>query len=88
MHFSCPVAFEDDRAQGDFEAGSNNVVGASSLVNVFINGPEENAVPAYAQLSEDYDYFETVDYIGGVRDANDTWWQGWTCGLTDDSPGC
>ncbi|WP_414429407.1 hypothetical protein, partial [Xanthomonas campestris] len=27
-----------------------------------------------------------TNYIGGVRDANDTWWQGWTCGLTADRP--
>lgn len=88
VHFSCPVAFEDDRARADFEAGTNNAVGPSSLVNGFINGPEESAVPAYQDLSADFPYFETVDYIGGVRDASDTWWQGWTCGLTDDSPGC
>lgn len=23
----------------------------------------------------------TTTYIGGVKDAADTWWQGWTCGL-------
>jgi len=31
-------------------------------------------------------FFQQVNYIGGVRDANDTWWQGWTCGLTADRP--
>lgn len=87
VHFSCPVAFEDQRAQDAFEAGSNNVVGTSTLSG-FINGANENAVPAYASLAEDYPFFQQVDYIGGVRDANDTWWQGWTCGLTADSPAC
>ena len=87
VHFSCPVAFEDQRAQDAFEAGTNNVVGSSTL-NGFINGANENAVPAYQGLSEVHGFFEDVDYIGAVRDANDTWWQGWTCGLTDDSPGC
>ena len=88
VHFSCPVAFEDARAEGDFNAGTNNVVGSSTLVNGFINGAEESAVPAYQGLSEVHAFFEDVDYIGGVRDASDTWWQGWTCGLTDDAPGC
>ena len=26
-------------------------------------------------------FFEDVAYIGAVRDANDTRFQGWTCGL-------
>ncbi|MDZ7588679.1 MAG: hypothetical protein U5J78_05940 [Parasphingorhabdus sp.] len=24
-------------------------------------------------------FFQTTSYIGAVRDANDTWYQGWTC---------
>jgi hypothetical protein len=27
-------------------------------------------------------YFVATTYIGAVRDASDTWWRGWTCGLT------
>ena len=42
----------------------------------------ENAVPAYANLRSASPYFQQVDYIGGVRNANDNWWKGWTCGLT------
>ncbi len=88
VHFSCPVAFEDARAQTAFEAGTNNVVGTSSLTGVFINGPQERAVPAYQGLAQVHPFFRQVDYIGGVRDANDNWWRGWTCGLTADSPSC
>ncbi|WP_024890826.1 hypothetical protein [Luteimonas huabeiensis] len=88
VHFSCPVAFEDARAQEAFESGTNNVVGTSSLVNGFVNGPQERAVPAYQGLEAAHPFFRQVDYIGGVRDASDTWWQGWTCGLTQDAPAC
>jgi len=24
--------------------------------------------------------------VGAVRDAEDTWWQGWTCGLEASDP--
>lgn len=27
------------------------------------------------------DFFDAVDYVGAVRDGNDDWWVGWTCGL-------
>jgi hypothetical protein len=32
-----------------------------------------------------YSFFDTTTYIGAVRNASDTWWQGWTCGLTSGS---
>ncbi|MGY0504013.1 hypothetical protein [Luteimonas sp. e5] len=87
VHMSCPVAFKDARAQADFEAGTNNVAkGESTLANGFVNGAAESAVPAYAALRSASPYFQQVDYIGGVRNASDTWWKGWTCGL--DETGC
>ncbi|WP_407352255.1 hypothetical protein [Luteimonas sp. R10] len=87
VHFSCPVPFADQRAEDAFGAGSNNVAeGTSTLTDGFVNGAEENAVPAYEGLLQISNFFQQVDYIGGVRDANDTWWQGWTCGLTADTP--
>ncbi|MGY0798249.1 hypothetical protein ACW7G0_04220 [Lysobacter sp. A286] len=67
-----------------FNAGSNNSTGASTLTAGFINGATEAAVPAYAGLAAINASFVDVDYIGAVKDANDTWWQGWTCGLTAD----
>ena len=47
----------------------------------FINGANENAVTAIDPKSV-YSFFDTVTYIGAVRNSADTWWQGWTCGLT------
>ncbi len=89
VFFSCPQSYDDDangQAATLFGAGSNNVAqGVSTLTNTFINGDNENAVTAFDLTMVD-PFFVPVDYIGAVRDENDTWWQGWTCGLTESSP--
>ncbi|MBB1089338.1 hypothetical protein H4F99_12705 [Lysobacter sp. SG-8] len=69
-----------------FNAGTNNSTGASSLTDGFVNGANESAVPAFTGLSSVNAFFEDVDYIGAVKDAGDTWWEGWTCGLTAADP--
>jgi hypothetical protein len=33
-------------------------------------------------------FFSNAQYIGAVRNATDTWWQGWTCGLGAPTPAC
>ena len=86
VFFSCPTPFADQRAQDAFEAGTGNSVGTSTLTGGFINGANETAVAAYQGLNGVHDFFQQVDYIGGVRNASDTWWQGWTCGLTAATP--
>jgi hypothetical protein len=90
VYFSCPVAFDDDangQAATLFNAGSNNVAnGTSTLTATFVNGPNEAGRPAFANLPSVSPFFVQTAYIGGVRDAADTWWQGWTCGLTASSP--
>ena len=92
MFMSCATAFVDDgnitaaQIQTIFNAGSNNTAnGTSTLANVaaafpFINGANENGVTPFA-VSGINSFFEDVAYIGAVRDANDTRFQGWTCGL-------
>lgn len=87
VHFSCPVPFRDAAAEASFNAGTNVVAnGTSSLTDTFVNGAEETAVPAFQGLQSVDSFFQQVDYIGGVRNASDTWWQGWTCSLTADTP--
>lgn len=90
VFFSCPTAFDDDangQAAGLFNAGTNNTAtGTSTLTATFINGANETAVPAFANLPSISPFFQQAAYIGGVRDASDTWWQGWTCGLTAATP--
>ncbi|MBC7166930.1 hypothetical protein [Phenylobacterium sp.] len=91
VFFSCPVAFRDDSnvgataTQAIFAAGANNTAnGTSTLTSTFINGANENAVPA-ANLTSISSFFTNTTYIGAVRNSSDTWWQGWTCGLTSGS---
>lgn len=91
VFLSCPVAFRDDSnvnaaaIQAMFGAGANNVAnGTSTLASNFINGANESAVTA-ADLAAVSPAFTPVNYIGAVRNASDTWWQGWTCGLTAGS---
>lgn len=86
VFFSCPTPFADQRAQDAFEAGTGNSTGTSTLGNVFVNGANETAVAAFQGLVGIDSFFQQVDYIGGVRNASDTWWQGWTCGLSADTP--
>jgi len=66
-------------------AGANNLIGASSLASTFINGAAETAVTPFnaTTLSS---FFEPVTYIGAVQNAQDTWWQGWSCGLEASDP--
>lgn len=69
----------------------NTAAGASSMTAptgatltaqslAFINGANETAV-APANAPAVHSFFQTVVYIGAVRNAADTWYQGWTCGL-------
>lgn len=46
----------------------------------FINGAGETAV-APTNAPALYSFFQPVTYIGAVRNAADTWYLGWTCGL-------
>ncbi|GAA4770080.1 hypothetical protein GCM10023219_15690 [Stakelama sediminis] len=67
-----------------FGSGKNNNDDSFtlSLTNLFVNGANENAVTPFdaATLNDTGDtFFETTDHIGAVKDANDTWYQGWTC---------
>ncbi|HYD28171.1 hypothetical protein [Brevundimonas sp.] len=97
VYMSCGISYRPAnaaRSQTVFTAGTNNTpAGASTLtapasgtslsnqVLTFINGANETAVtPANAPAV--HSFFTATTYIGAVQNASDTWWQGWTCGLT------
>ena len=97
-HRACDAAFAAteqavaagnwDAARTAFLAGTNNVAeGTSTLANVFVNGANENAVTAYANLAGASAFLQNVTYIGAVKDANDNWWKNWTCSLPSQ-PAC
>jgi hypothetical protein len=93
VFLACPTPFVDDsdvtaaQIQAIFNSGPNNSTGTSTLQNTFINGSNENAVAATnpSTLSA---FFINVNYIGAVRDANDIWWRGWSCGLASNEMSC
>ena len=92
--FSCQTPYTDDtdvtgaQVASIFTAGSNNNANfTSTLTNLFVNGANENAVTAFNAMTL-APYFMTTNYIGAVRDANDTWYQGWACGLGANNPSC
>jgi hypothetical protein len=59
-------------------ANNNNSAFTASLSNVFVNGANETAVTAFDAKTLNA-YFDTTAYIGAVRNASDTWYEGWTC---------
>jgi hypothetical protein len=62
-----------------FAAGSNNNSAfTATLTGTFINGANETAVTATDPQTLDA-AFGATNYVGAVRDANDTWYAGWTC---------
>lgn len=82
------------RSANVFTAGTNNTAAGTSTLTApasgtslgnqvltFINGANENAVPVANATAVD-PYFVNTTYIGAVQNASDTWWRGWTCGLT------
>jgi hypothetical protein len=95
VFMSCGTSYRSGNAATSavlFTAGANNTAaGTSTLaapaagttltnqVLTFINGANESAVTPTAPT---YAFFQTTTYIGAVQNAADTWWQGWTCGLT------
>jgi hypothetical protein len=56
----------------------NNDSFTTTLTNLFVNGANESAFAAIDPKTVDA-RFDTTSYVGAVRDANDTWYAGWTC---------
>ncbi len=97
VFMSCGISYRPNNAaqsQTVFTAGANNTAAGTSTLTApasgtslsnqvltFINGANETAVPV-ANAPAAYAFFTATTYIGAVQNAADTWWQGWTCGLT------
>jgi hypothetical protein len=60
-------------------AGNNNSSAfTNSLTGGFINGANETGRTATDPKTINAG-FDTTTYVGAVKDANDTWYAGWTC---------
>ena len=97
VFMSCDLPYRPANAvlsAAAFTVGTNNTeAGTSTLtapasgtslsnqVLTFINGANETAVTP-VNAPGVYPFFTATTYIGAVQNASDTWWQGWTCGLT------
>lgn len=98
---TCATPFADDgnitvaAIQTIFNAGSNNVANGTSTLALsaapfgFINGANENAAtPSATALNTINSFFLNTNFVGAVSDANDTRFQGWTCGLYTADRSC
>ena len=77
---SASGAYNATQVAGFFGAGANNNNDTltTSFTNGFVNGANEAAVPAIDPTALGT-FFTPVAFVGAVRDANDTWYAGWTC---------
>ncbi|MDE8651513.1 hypothetical protein [Novosphingobium album (ex Liu et al. 2023)] len=62
----------------DFPASNNHANFTPTLTGLFVNGANENAVPAF-DASTLGGFMARTDHIGAVKDGADTWYRGWTC---------
>ena len=73
-------------AEAAVTGGTNNTTNvAATLSSTFVNGSAEIAATPFDATTLD-PFFENAPYIGAVENAQDTWWQGWSCGLEASDP--
>lgn len=99
VFFACSAPYSAAAVAGTsaaFTGGSNNTATGTSTLTAptgttltnqgltFINGANETAVPV-ANAPAVYSFFTATTYIGAVQNAADTWYAGWTCGLSGNT---
>ncbi|MFA7261695.1 MAG: hypothetical protein WC068_01625 [Caulobacter sp.] len=86
VFLACATSFDADADDESllFTHPSNTLAGVSTLTSIFVNGANETAVVTTDPTALSA-FFTPTTYIGAVKDGNDTWWQGWTCGLATGS---
>jgi trimeric autotransporter adhesin len=87
--FDCPGAYSA-QATTFINAGTNNTTTTANTLTLapapstaltnFVNGANETARTP-VDVTTLGAFFTAAPYIGAVRNAADTWWRGWTCGL-------
>ena len=98
VFMSCGLPYRPSNtaaSEAVFTAGAGNTAAGTSTLTApasgtslsnqtltFINGANETAVtPTDAGAANSWS--PPPPYAGAVQNASDTWWRGWTCGLTD-----
>jgi len=98
VFMSCGLPYRPSNtaaSEAVFTAGAGNTAAGTSTLTApasgtslsnqtltFINGANETAVTP-TDAAAVYSWFTPTTYVGAVQNASDTWWRGWTCGLTD-----
>jgi hypothetical protein len=86
--FTAGAGVTVDQVTAIFGSGSNNNNSnyTPTLTNLFVNGANETAVPAFAATGLNADpqvtggFFDAAaTYVGAFRDANDQWYKNWVC---------
>jgi len=101
VFMSCPIAYRPANvalstaafttapSSGNTAQGTNTMTAptGATLTNqvlTFINGANETAVvPVNAPAT--FAFFTATTYIGAVQNAADTWYTGWSCGLSGNT---
>jgi hypothetical protein len=67
--------------QTAFGSGANNNDDSftPTLTSLFINGTNEGGLVAFDANSLSSFFDASANYVGAVRNAQDTWYAGWTC---------
>ncbi|MEM6683946.1 MAG: hypothetical protein AAF607_17055 [Pseudomonadota bacterium] len=85
VFFDCSAAVVADGNEAGVQAlldadANNESDGTAALVDNLFPGATEQAVTAADPTGIDSS-FVAADYIGAFEDANDRWFDGWTCGV-------
>jgi hypothetical protein len=70
--------FAAANGNSDQTATARTMTADAGFSAALIPGAIENGIAETAAMSAIDLFFDDVDYIGAVRDANDDWYQGWT----------
>jgi len=65
-----------------FNGNNNNASYTASLSATFVNGTNETMGVTATDAKTLDAWFDTTTYVGAVKDANDSWYAGWTCNST------
>jgi hypothetical protein len=92
--FGCPTAARDESDVPlalitPIITGNNNLLPpvTLTLTSIFLPGANETAAVGF-NPSTINSFFDAATYVGAFRNATDTWYTGWTCGVGDGAPSC
>lgn len=95
--FGCPTAARDESDVPlslitPLITGNNNLLPpvTLTLTSIFLPGPNETAAVGTnpTAIPGSGSFFDAATYVGAFRNATDTWYTGWTCGVGTGATSC